>query len=300
MISPAPAFAYAYLQAPFSIFDEATATALVPIGWQQLAANRGINVAQYSIANCLVPHQAMITKPKQFALTTDGKLLVEEPDFERLQAFYDEHGLEPLPATELLASRASAKLRRALAVLAEVAPTYACVRALVRSVQVLRQPDPEIDVSYSHPAVPFSIFVTVCEEDSPPADLRVAEAVLHETMHLQLTLLESVMDLVLPGSLALYYSPWREENRPVRGVLHGLFVFRAVQTFYQALVIKADCAVELREFAAERISTITQEVQLLTGFTQADGLTAVGKQLVSNLLECHVEPSTSKNYAGSQ
>jgi HEXXH motif-containing protein len=302
MISSHAAFAHAYLQAPFSIFDEATATALVPMGWQQLATNQGIDVAKYSIANCLVTPQAVTTKPNQLVLTASDALLVEveEPEFERLQAFYDEHGLEPLPAAELLAGHVVAKLRRALAVLAEVAPAYACVRTLVRSVQVLRQPDPEIDVSYSHPAVPFSIFVTVCEEDSPLASLRIAEAVLHETMHLYLTLLEAIVDLVLPGSTALYYSPWRDEDRPVRGVLQGLFVFRAVQAFYQALIAEAAYASDLREFASERIAAITQEVQLLTGFTQANGLTAIGKQLAANLLECHADLSTSKNYASSQ
>lgn len=300
MISSLAALAHAYLQAPFSIFDEATATALVPVGWQLLATNQGIDAAQYSIANCLITPQAMTTKPHQLALTTNETVLVEEPEFERLQGFYDEHGLEPLPATELLTGHVVSKLQRALAVLAEVAPAYACVRTLVRSVQVLRQPEPEIDVSYSHPAVPFSIFVTVCDEDSPLAALRVAEAVLHETMHLHLTLLEAVVDLVLPGSSALYYSPWREEDRPVRGVLHGLFVFRAVQAFYQALIAEAEYASDLTEFASERISAITQEVQLLTGFTQANGLTAIGKQLVANLLEYHADPSTANNYAGSQ
>lgn len=287
MISSPAALAHAYLQAPFSIFDEATATALVPVGWQLLATNKGIDVAQYSIANCLVTPQAVTAKPDQLALTTSDTMLVEEPEFERLQAFYDEHGLEPLPAAELLVGYVVAKLRRALAMLAEVAPVYACVRTLVRSVQVLRQPDPEIDVSYSHPAVPFSIFVTVCDEDSPLAALRVAEAVLHETMHLHLTLLEAVVDLVVPGSTALYYSPWRDEDRPVRGVLHGLFVFRAVQAFYQAFIADAEYASDLTEFASERILAITQEVQLLNGFTKANGLTAIGKQLAANLLEYH-------------
>jgi HEXXH motif-containing protein len=300
MSSSLAALAHAYLKAPFSIFDEAMATALVPVGWQLLATNKGIDVAQYSIANCLVTPLAGTTKPYQLALTTSDALLVEEPEFERLQAFYHEHGLEPLPAAELLTGRVLAKLRQALAKLAEVAPAYACVHTLVRSVQVLRQPDPEIDVSYSHPAVPFSIFVTVCEEDSPLAALRVAEAILHETMHLHLTLLETVVDLVLPGSTALYYSPWREENRPVRGVLHGLFVFRAVQAFYQALIEEADYASDLTEFASERISAITQELQLLAEFPQVNGLTAIGKQLVANLLEYHADPSTANNYAGSQ
>jgi HEXXH motif-containing protein len=300
MTVSSPAFAHAYLQAPFSIFDKATVTTLAQIGWQQLAAGRQIDVAHYSIANCLGIQQVAPTPPKQSTLTIDGTLLLEEPDFEYLQAFYDEHGLEPLPVAELLTSQAPAKLRRALAMLAEVAPAHACVLALVHSVQVLRQPDPEIDVSYSHPAVPFSVFVTVCEQDSELAALRVAEALLHETMHLHLTLLESVVDLVQPGSLAVYYSPWRDEDRPVRGVLHGLFVFRAVQAFYQALIAQAGCTGEATNFASERLLSIAQEMQLVADFTQADGLTAAGRQLAANLLEYRAEASNPRSYAGSQ
>lgn len=285
MISSLAASAHAYLQAPFSIFDEAIATALVPIGWQQLATNQGIDAAQYSIANCLVTPQAVTAKPNQLALTTGDTMLVEEPEFERLQAFYDEHGLEPLPAAELLTGHVVAKLRRALAMLAEVAPAYACVRTLVRSVQVLRQPDPEIDVSYSHPAVPFSIFVTICEKDSALAALRVAEAVLHETMHLHLTLLEAVVDLVLPGSTALYYSPWREEDRPVRGVLHGLFVFRAVREFYKAIQRQLTFSTQEQEFVSDRIKSIDDEISLLTRFTSVSDLTEHGRTLVNHLLK---------------
>jgi len=300
MTVSSPAFAHAYLQAPFSIFDKATATTLAQVGWQQLAAGRQLDAAHYSIANCLGTEPARPRLPTQSALTVNDTFLLEEPDFDRLQAFYDEHGLEPLPVAELLAGQVPAKLRRALAVLAEVAPAHACVLALAHSVQVLRQPDPEIDVSYSHPAVPFSIFVTVCEEDSELAALRVAEAVLHETMHLHLTLLESVMDLVQPGSLAVYYSPWREEDRPVRGVLHGLFVFRAVQAFYQALIAQAGCPDEATNFASERLLSIAQEVQLVADFARADGLTAAGRQLAANLLQYRVEASNPRSYANSQ
>ncbi len=300
MTASFPAFAHTYLQAPFSIFDKATATALAQVGWQQLAAGRQIDAAHYSIANCLGAQQAQLILPRQSALMINETLLLEEPDFDHLRAFYDEHGLEPLPIAELFTGHVPAKLCRALAMLAEVAPAHACVLALTHSVQVLRQPDPEIDVSYSHPAIPFSVFVTVCEEDSELAALRVAEAVLHETMHLHLTLLESVVDLVQTGSLAVYYSPWRDEDRPVRGVLHGLFVFRAVQAFYQALITQAGCTGEATDFASERLLSIAQEVQLVADFMQADGLTAAGRQLAANLLEYRVEASNPRSYANSQ
>jgi len=279
-----PTLAHAYLQVPFNIFDKVTAVSLAQFGWQQLAAEQGISAAQYSTFNCLKADQTVITKPKQLVQSTNDLLLIEQPDFERLQAFYDEHGLEPLPTPELISNRTLDKLQRALAVLARVAPTYACVRTLVHSVQILRQPDPEIDVSYSHPAIPFSIFVTVCEDNSTLSALRVAEAVLHETMHLYLTLLERIVDLVLPSSPALYYSPWREENRPVRGVLHGLFVFRAVHDFYAASLNAGHYSTLEREYMATRMETIKEEINTLRFFSDVTALTANGRQLVLNLL----------------
>jgi HEXXH motif-containing protein len=209
---------------------------------------------------------------------------MEYPELPRLASFYQEHGLEPLATDELVATQASEKLRRAWALLESIPATGASLRELVKTIQVLRSPDPEIDVSYSHPAIPFSIFVSVGEDESLNATLRVAESLLHEAMHLKLTLLEQEINMVHPGSQGLYYSPWRDENRPVRGVLHGMFVFVAVREFYQIMQCRG-LPEPAQDFCAYREEVITAELALLTDFPKSADLTAAGSQLAANLLK---------------
>ncbi|MEJ7684092.1 MAG: hypothetical protein WKG06_40815 [Segetibacter sp.] len=102
-----------------------------------------------------------------------------------MQSFYDEHGLELLTENEIEADGALWKLKKAISILRLIEPAYNCITDLIRSIQILRQPDVEIDLSYSHPQIPFSIFLSVCDDDSIVSSLRVAESILHEAMHLK-------------------------------------------------------------------------------------------------------------------
>jgi HEXXH motif-containing protein len=270
----------AYLHPPFVVCDAALATALAMAGQQRLTAAMGITAAEYSIANCLYS----LASGAQ-GITTETELpLIEGPEWGRLASFYEEHGLEPLSYDELVATQAAEKLGAAWRLLQRVPAVGNCLRTLVKTIQVLRSPDPEIDVSYSHPAVPFSVFVSVGDDNSLVAALRVAESLLHEAMHLKLTLLEAETALLHAGCQGLYYSPWRDENRPARGVLHGLFVFAAVREFYAALTYFTELHQEEVEFIEDRLATITDEFAVLQHFPEAADLTASGHRLATAIL----------------
>lgn len=274
----------AYFQPPFQVCDATLAATLAEAGQRRLMDTTNLSAKHYSIANCLFPTTAPVALSTSLELGTSLPLL-ELPELSRLCGFYEEHSLEPLPHDELLASQTSAKLRAAWHLLASVPAVQAGMRALVKTIQVLRSPDPEIDISYSHPAVPFSVFVTVGADCSLISSLRVAESLLHEAMHLKLTLLEAEVALIQPTSRGVYYSPWRDENRPARGVLHGIFVFAAVREFYQTPAIqqRANTA-QTTAFIADRIANTTHELALVSGFVNAPDLTDTGQVLVSQLL----------------
>lgn len=273
----------AYLQQPFRVCNAPLATALAEAGQQRLMTANGLAAEQYSIANCLYPATALGDSPVTLELG-DKLPLVELPELPRLGNFYEEHGLEPLPYDELLDGQAGAKLQAAWHLLASVPTVQAGMRALIKTIQVLRSPDPEIDVSYSHPTVPFSVFVTVGEDCSAISSLRVAESLLHEAMHLKLTLIEQEVPLVQPNSQSQFYSPWREELRPIQGVLHGMFVFAAVRNFYKAIIPKLVQDQKAIAFVRSRINTIADEFQTLNGFPDIIGLTNAGRQIATNLL----------------
>ena len=67
---------------------------------------------------------------------------------------------------------------------------------LVRCVHLLKAPSPEVDCSFSRPDLPFSVFLSVPDHGTHARIERVTEALVHETMHLQLSLLERRIPLV--------------------------------------------------------------------------------------------------------
>jgi hypothetical protein len=93
--------------------------------------------------------------------------------------------------TELLDS-----LTRAIHLISVVRGAAVSVSAVLSVLHLLKPESPEYDVSYSEPSVPFSIFVGVQQEYQLNGDLRLAEGILHECMHLQLTLIEEQSALI--------------------------------------------------------------------------------------------------------
>ena len=63
---------------------------------------------------------------------------------------------------------------------------------------------------------------------------QIVECLLHEALHQYLFRLEECADLFASDSPseARFYSPWRDDGRPLRMILHGAFVFAGVADFY--------------------------------------------------------------------
>jgi len=216
-------------------------------------------------------------------LNYDWPTYLEFPSFDTLGDFYDQNGLILTTPKEIQSSKVLHKLNCALALFKHDKALHESINLLIRDIQVVNQPHPEIDISHSDPKIPFSIFVSVCDDDSPISNLRVAESILHEAMHLKLTLLESAVPLVKHIDGNLYYSPWRDEKRSARGVLHGLFVFAAILNFYQYLHKNVDSH-EAKIYLSGRKKQITKELNSLERFPKCVDLTADGASLARNLL----------------
>lgn len=154
------------------------------------------------------------------------------------------------------------------------------VSALVRSVHILKVDDPGIDISFSDPPIPFSIFLSISQ--GKDADLRIAEAIIHETMHLQLSLVEQVVPLVLDNTMARF-SPWKQKLRPLSGLIHALYVFRVIDMWLERISASNPVVSGIsrrREQIAEEIAELD-----LTG-TEA-GFTQAGQSLLRRLLRAN-------------
>jgi HEXXH motif-containing protein len=60
----------------------------------------------------------------------------------------------------------------------------------------------------------------------------LADALIHEFQHSKLNALLDLVDLVRPGPQPLLYAPWRDDPRPLIGVLHGIYAFVSVVEFW--------------------------------------------------------------------
>ncbi len=213
-----------------------------------------------------------------------GNAILLEGHDTRLTAFYSDHGLDILGEEGLKDIGAKDKLEAALHEVQRCNEAFDTVMKLVKAIQVIKIDDPEYDTSYTHPDVPFSIFVSVGGDTSQLSNLRVAESIIHETMHLKLTLIEGVRSLVRENASGTYFSPWRDEMRPARGVLHGIYVFTAVKDFYKK-ILPSIVDAKAKDFVAHRVEQIETDLLMIEDFKKASDLTFCGHMLASNFTE---------------
>ncbi|MEV1119119.1 HEXXH motif domain-containing protein [Actinosynnema sp. NPDC049800] len=67
----------------------------------------------------------------------------------------------------------------------------------------------------------------------PARPVRLAETLVHEFHHTKLSGLLDLVDLLDGDRGALLYTAWRDDPRPLQGVLHGVYAFSAVTGFWQ-------------------------------------------------------------------
>lgn len=139
------------------------------------------------------------------------------------------------------------------------------------------------DTSYSDPDIPFTIFVSVPHAIARKTYLRIAENIVHETMHLQLTLFERVCPLVDTTIKWSLFSPWKQSERETQGILHGLYVFYSLKWMWHQIGKRSE-EIEDQSFATNRLQEINAEIEAVTDVQNSPALTTAGRFLVSKML----------------
>ena len=276
-----------WCQKPDPLWDIATTKLLARYQWELMSDSGWLQEDCYSMAGVILKQPEFgCSKIPLISRHEKKTIYLENPCSIELASFYSKNGLVTIPWKEIGSNCASEKIIDALTLLGVVPNVLDCVALLVRGITVLESTSPETDVSYSHPEAPFSIMVSVCEDRSLIASARVAEAILHETMHLRLSIIQRLIELIRldRGNNGKYYSPWKSELRPANGVLHGIFVFGAIQAFFRELaMLNTDS--KLAEFANQRVKEISVEFEEVEEFHKSDSLSNTGKCLVRQLLK---------------
>jgi HEXXH motif-containing protein len=263
-------------------FESAVPSALRLYGERALLDSHALNRENYSTRRFLSASPDDDTTVLKTIPVAGGRILICEASSFELVRYSAERGLSL--ATDDEADRATSVIEAALLTVIEPYQfLWSAVSDLAWRCHVVVAPDDDYDVSFSDPSIPFSVFVSVPARNDRSSVLRVAENLIHETMHLQLTLLEGLSPLVDTTSAWAMYSPWKQQKRPAQGILHGLYVFCVLRClwrqFSQTTVNKSD-----QDFALRRIAEIDQEVSAVRALEGSPALTEAGKQFLHELV----------------
>lgn len=129
------------------------------------------------------------------------------------------------------------------------------------SVIALKPPQGNQYTNVSISELPGAMMLTVVNHP-----LVMADRIIHETHHHRLFSIEDGDALLEPNTtlgqrLARYYSPWRDDPRPIRGLLHGLYVYIAVGRFWQAVYEAADRPAD-RPYVVDQLLRIGKQLTL--------------------------------------
>ncbi len=120
---------------------------------------------------------------------------------------------------------------------------------------------------------------------SPPANARTfAVTLAHEVQHLKLAALLDVFPLTLPDDGRRFYAPWREDPRPVSGLLQGAYAFLGVTGFWRRERHLNDGSDSLQahvEFARWR----TAALRAADTLRSSEMLTAAGQDFVRGMTQ---------------
>ncbi|MGE0192170.1 MAG: HEXXH motif-containing putative peptide modification protein [Planctomycetota bacterium] len=96
----------------------------------------------------------------------------------------------------------------------------------------------------------------------------MADIFIHEMHHNRLFALENVEPLLDPGDPWLGYSPWRDDPRPLRGLLHAVYVFLPVARYWDAVLAAGGRDDDLTAYARDQV--VRTALQLRAAFTTLD------------------------------
>lgn len=175
-------------------------------------------------------------------------------------------------------------LSDAAAVVEEITPATASMMGmLVRSLVPVVARDPALACSMSDSALPGAIMTTI---DGPAV---LAESLVHEFRHNLLHQLEQAYPLYESGSSteAKFYSPWRNDPRPLHGILHALFVFLDVCAIHAGVQRGSAHDSHARHDSAVRLAGNVQRIEAaLQEFRTHARLTEFGVGFVDGIEAC--------------
>lgn len=258
-------------------------------GWEDLYHGIGLTPSEYGTERVLArdrnaPRKIVSVIPAALSCRDSAQAFQIELLGRDTARRYEETGVKFYSEDEINRGRMTERVVEAVTILKSIPTLFTAAAELVRSVHLIDAGDDDYDVSFSEPDVPFSIFVSVSKASSITNTLRLAEAIVHEAMHLQLTLIEKYVPLVIKTQKKIF-SPWRGEYRSIRGVLHALYVFRVIDRFLECLLAMKSYPYEEVKYIQGRRDEIDEQINKVRTLREHTELTLVGACFVDRLMQ---------------
>ncbi len=119
---------------------------------------------------------------------------------------------------------------------------------------------------------------------SAPADpVTLACALIHEFQHAKLNAVLDLVSLYQPDETR-YYAPWRQDPRPLGGLLHGAYAYLGVSDFWR--IQRASAAMIHRDYAQMEFARWSDRTgQVVDVLLSSGKLTALGERFVYGMAE---------------
>lgn len=177
------------------------------------------------------------------------------------------------------------RVERALALVARHAPeSFEQLRGFLRWIAVSPLVEGDEDFFASHSELPGAFAIAAVHLSHA-----TAASCVHELHHNRLFCLEELEPLLSGDRLgtrddAVCYSPWRQDLRPVRGLLHAVYVFVPEGRFWLASLADGSTPEDARLFSASRAARLSLQLEL--GVRQIERHarpTAAGEAIIARL-----------------
>ena len=120
-----------------------------------------------------------------------------------------------------------------------------------------------------------------CALSAPADPVSLAATLVHEFQHAKLSALQNVIPLHTSTREASFYSPWRDDPRPLWGLMHGAYAFLGVTDFWRRRrEVRSGDAFADFEFARWRAQTS----RALLAIRASGQLTETGERLVAGMM----------------
>ena len=176
----------------------------------------------------------------------------------KLPSYGAEEGRNALPSNSLQ-NHHRQNVQTAVGYIKQYLPTaYSQLRYAARIIALKSSVDGGPSNS-SYSRMPGALLMCACE-----CGYQLAEDIIHESYHNRLYAIEEAGGFFLDDRIhstneARFYSPWRNDPRPLYGVFHAVYVFSRVQQFW--FNVLQDTSASRQEFAAQRCATLSLQLE---------------------------------------